>query len=334
VRLATAERTEMVKGYLADFPDLPSLTLARILYKTHPKNFKTVESARGAIRYHRGQSGKANRKKLVDTTHIKEHGEYSPFDAIPEGMTSLDDVAPIEIEGEKILRLCDAHIPYHDKTALITALKWGQREKVDTIIMDDFIDFFALSFWEKDPDERDFNNELETLYRIFGIIRELFPDARLILKKGNHEARFDRYMRVKAPELLGVKHFEFNNVIHADDVDMEVMDDKAILKVADLHIIHGHEFRRSFFSPVNPARGLWLRAKAHCIAGHHHQTSEHKEKTIGDKVNGCWSIGCLCELKPDYMPINNWNHGSAIIYRPNTKNFIVRNKTIINGELY
>ena len=333
MRLATPERSELVMGYLEEFSDLPTLTLAKIIYKEHSKQFTNVESVRGLLKYYRGQSGAKNRE-IAEKHGLIRIGEYNPFDAIPDGMTSLHDVEPIPLQGEKILRLCDAHVPYHDKTALITALKWGQEEKVDTIIMDDFIDFFALSFWEKDPDERDFGNELEMLYKIFGIIRECFPEADLILKKGNHEARFDRYMRVKAPELLGVKHFEFEKVIHAEDFGAKVISDKAILKVADLHVIHGHEFRRSFFSPVNPARGLWLRAKSHCIAGHHHQTSEHKEKTIGDKVFGCWSVGCLCELKPDYMPVNNWNHGSAIIYRPSTKNFIIKNKTIINGEMY
>ena len=37
----------------------------------------------------------------------------------------------------------------------------------------------------------------------------------------------------------------------------------------------------------------------------------------GNDVNGnvirAWSTGCLCELNPEYMPLNNWGHGCAVI---------------------
>jgi predicted phosphodiesterase len=334
LNLSSERRTEIVKDYMATFPDTPTLTLAKKIYKENCRSFSTLESARSMIRYWRGQHGDVNRKNATEKDFFKEPGALNPFEKIPEGLTTLDDWKPIPIHGEKVLRLCDAHIPYHDREALITALKFGKQERVDTIIMDDFIDFFALSFWEKDPDKRDLGKELETTKQIFGIIRGEFPDAKMILKKGNHEARYDRYMRVKAPELLSVKDFRFREIIDAKSFDIDVVDDKSILTVADLHIVHGHEFGRTIFSPVNPARGLWLRAKAHCICGHFHQPSYHPEKNIAGKVAGCWSVGCLCDMHPDYSPLNKWSHGCAVIYRTGTKNFRVKNKTIIDGELY
>jgi hypothetical protein len=27
----------------------------------------------------------------------------------------------------------------------------------------------------------------------------------------------------------------------------------------------------------------------------------------------CWTIGCLCDLKPEYAPYNKWNHGFSIV---------------------
>lgn len=278
--------------------------------------------------------GKAHRKNCSDKSNFKDPEATNPFGSIPDGLTTLDDWRPIPIEGEKVLRLCDMHIPYHDKPALIAALKHGAKEGVDTIVMDDALDFFALSFWEKDPEKRDFGKELETFKTIMGIIREKFPDAKMILKKGNHEFRYDRYMRVKAPELLSVKDFRLREIINAKEFGIDVIDDKKMMRLGDLYIVHGHEFGRSISSPVNAARGLWLRAKYHCICGHFHQPSSHNETIINGKTLGCWSVGCLCDLHPDWLPVNKWSHGVAVLYRTGTKSFRVDNKIIIDGEIY
>lgn len=332
--LKSSERTQLVLKYLNKYPETPSTTLAKALYKQHPSHFKNVEQCRYAIRYYRGKCGEKNRRCVSEKSHFGFEGKHNPFDKIPEGLKHFDDWEPYRIQGEKALRLCDAHVPYHDKRALEAALKWGAGESVDTIIIDDWLDFFAVSFWEKDPDRRDLRGELETSRQILGVIRDMYPDAEIIWNKGNHEARYDRYLRVKAPELLGVPDFNFTKITGADSLGIRVVDDKMFCKMGQLNIVHGHEFGRSIFSPVNPARGLYLRAKTHCIAGHWHQTSSHTEKDLDNNVIGCWTLGCLCDMRPDYSPVNKWNHGAAIIYRTGTKSFKVVNSRIIDGEIY
>ena len=47
-----------------------------------------------------------------------------------------------------------------------------------------------------------------------------------------------------------------------------------------------------------------------------------------------WSTGCLCDLHPDYRPLNNWNHGFAIVEVAKDGTFQVQNKTVINGTIY
>jgi len=37
----------------------------------------------------------------------------------------------------------------------------------------------------------------------------------------------------------------------------------------------------------------------------------HTEMTIERKQISSWSIGCLCGLAPQFMPVNKWNHGFA-----------------------
>ena len=88
-------------------------------------------------------------------------------------------------------------------------------------------------------------------------------------------------------------------------------------------------------SPVNIARGLYLRAKANTICGHHHRTSEHTEMNINGKITTTWSVGCLSELHPAYMPINSWNWGFAMVtLSDDKKSFEVENKRIFNGKVF
>ena len=75
-----------------------------------------------------------------------------------------------------------------------------------------------------------------------------------------------------------------------------------------------------------------MKAKANCIGGHHHQTSEHSEKTINDKIISTWSVGCLSNLHPEYMRVNSHNHGVACI-EIEGEEFYVKNRRILKGRL-
>jgi hypothetical protein len=85
-------------------------------------------------------------------------------------------------------------------------------------------------------------------------------------------------------------------------------------------------------NPVNPARGLYMRAKKTAFCDHYHQSSEHTESSINNDIVTCWSGGCLCGLHPDYLPLNKWNHGFAEIYNDDDY-FTINNRKIINYKL-
>jgi hypothetical protein len=104
------------------------------------------------------------------------------------------------------------------------------------------------------------------------------------------------------------------------------------MKAGWLDIIHWHEFASSVFSPVNVARGLYLRWKVSAIQWHNHQTSEHTETDMNGKIVTTWSLGCLCGLHPQYMPINKWNHWFAIV-EVDWEDFEVRNKRIYKWKI-
>ena len=106
---------------------------------------------------------------------------------------------------------------------------------------------------------------------VLEILRRNFPAARFFYMLGNHEERFERYMKVKAPELLDVEQWRLEHLLNFDALRCELIDGKRVAKAGRLNLVHGHEFGRGgASSPVNPARGLYMRSKAYVICGHHH----------------------------------------------------------------
>jgi len=106
------------------------------------------------------------------------------------------------------------------------------------------------------------------------------------------------------------------------------------MKLNGLNGIHGHEYIGGISAPVNVARGLYLRGKVSAFQGHNHATSEHSETDMNGKIVTTWSIGCLSELHPDYMPLNKWNHGFAMVdLDHNGDDYEFKNKRIYNGKV-
>lgn len=320
---------------LADYSKAGSLTLARMAFRDYPQVFLSVKSARSVFRRLRGASGafQPGIKEFIRTP--QKSGD--PFSKIPKAKLHFggEPWGIVPYSGPlKSLVLSDIHFPYHDDVALSTALRYGRDNKADFILLNgDIADFFSISFWEKDPRERNFAAEVQGVQSFLGIIREGFPKARIVYKLGNHEERFIRYMSVKAPELLGIPDFEFKNLFRLDDLGIELVDGMRPVQLGKLNVLHGHEYKFNISNPVNPARGFFLRAKVHCMGGHLHQSSQHSEKNLEGKVVSTWSTGCLCDLHPDYRPLNPWNHGFAFVEVYKDGMFDVRNLTILNGKI-
>jgi predicted phosphodiesterase len=335
-------REEIVCAALKKYPNVPSMTLARGLYARFPQEFPTVNAARQSIRYRRGQNGKRMReRRKVKKELFKPEGSTSPFESLPVGLKEYDDWTPYNVEGNYVLVIADTHVPYHDKAALEIALEQGYKKGVDTILMlGDWFDFYSVSNWIKDPRRRNFAAEIQTSYEMLATIRDVFGDSmRIVAKVGNHEERLERYMKVKAPELLDVEVLKIDTLFNRGgrhdntDLGITVVGDKRIVKIGNLNCIHGHEFGQTMFSPVNPARGLYLRGKETALCAHYHQTSEHSETTMTGDATVCWSVGCLSDMHPDYRPINKWNHGFALVRRDGN-DFYVKNRKIIDGKVY
>jgi hypothetical protein len=178
---------------------------------------------------------------------------------------------------------------------------------------------------------RSFMDELGMLKQQLGEIVKAFEGVKITYKLGNHEERLDTYLCQKAPELFGLPELQLENLLGLQSLGIDIVKNKRVIKLGHLSVIHGHELKGGMVSPVSPARTFVLRTKTNVIGGHHHQTSEQNDRKLnGDLLSG-FSTGCLCNLYADYMSVNNWNHGAAIV-EMDGDDFFVRSRRILNGR--
>jgi predicted phosphodiesterase len=308
------------------------MAIARILLAREPLIFTTLDQARDAVRATRGE----HRARIAaENRTTRQPAPKLP--PLPKPKSEFDGCwESVPIEGaHTALVLSDIHVPYHDLRALTASLDMGKKRGCDLVLLNgDIADCYSISDWVKDPRQRNFPEEVKTTREFLTAVRARFPKARIIWKKGNHEDRLERFYWQKAPELLGLDCCEFTSIYQTNAYGVEVIGDMRPITLGKLYAIHGHEYRFAISNPVNPARGLFLRAKTHAFCGHFHQTSQHSARNLEQNVISTWSTGCLCDLHPRYCPLNDWNHGNAIVETDKDGSFAVENYRIFGGECY
>lgn len=319
----------IVKEYLDKFPICALASLARKIYKDNPLVFNNVEQIRSLLRYYTGSLGNKGRKSIEKsgnyTIHTNNYG-------IPNSENIVKEPYKIPTRNDKVLVISDLHMPYHDVEAIETALNFGLRKEVNTIIINgDLFDFYKLSRFEKDLRKRDIGYEIECGKIFLKRLRELFPEALIVYYLGNHDLWYKRFLYSKAPELLGIAEVELNFILGLKELNIVYLDNNRGITLGDLNIRHGHEFFGS--GGVHPARTYYLKAKANILVSHVHRTSFFQANDIKRKIHGGWSIGCLSDLSPDYNINSEYNHGCAYIETQKDGSFVVENKMIIHKRL-
>lgn len=316
--------------YLERFPNLPTRTLSSKIYNENKELFKDTESVRSHLKYYRGKSGKSRLDKLANKKFV--YVKIKPL-TMPESHTKHVEVWKLPKANKKVLILSDIHIPYHDVEAIKIALNEGKQQGIDTIYLNgDILDFFMLSFHEKNPKNRpSLRNEIDMAREFFAYLRQEFPNVTIYFKPGNHEYRLERYLYLKAPELLDCEEFKLEILLGLAEFRIIYISKRIKTYFGHLLVEHGDRMKGN--GGVNPARSLYMRYKRHVLAGHFHRKSEHVEKIYDGSLVTAFSTGCLCELEPEYFEVNNHSHGMSIV-EMDGDNFKVRNYLIENGKLY
>lgn len=317
-----AEKKEITFRYLEKYGNQVSKRgLAKIMYKENSEVFGNEEQARTFIRNYTGSNGSDSR--------IYEENDNKYF--FHKGEKQIEKmVYELQKENASILILNDTHVPFHDNKAIDCAFEYGVKNNIDTIYLNgDNFDYYGESKFDKDLRQNRLESDYEKYNDFLYDLRCTFPDADIYFKVGNHELRYYKTL-MRSPQLahlLGVGHFQFEEVFCFTELGIKIIHDYQIFRVGDTNIIHGHEVRGG---GMFVARWLALKFFENTICGHFHKTDHYSKVLTGEKCLDFDSIGCLCDLHPKYMPINEWNHGFGhLIKRGQNTEFY--NKKIING---
>lgn len=327
-------KTKICREYIKKYPDYPNIKLARIIYAENNLLFKDVEEARTNVRYCLGNKGKRDRQN-IKKEDIKAPKPLNPYN-LPESHEEKREAFVLPKACNNILLISDLHIPYHNIQAVTIALDYGKANEVNTIFINgDLIDNHQVSRFETDPKKRSVKQEFDATKQFLVSLRSAFPNAAIYWLKGNHCIRWEKFLLMKVREIWDDEYFQLEERLQLNAVNVKILDDKILVKAGKLSITHGHHIFKGLFTPVNPSRGAFLRAKQSLIVGHLHRASHHPEVDLDGKIISCWSTGCLCELKPNYSPmVSNAQHGFAHILVDSNGDYTVKNYQIVNGKLH
>lgn len=335
-----ALRSQILADYATRFAGVPVKTIGRRLHKDHPELWVSVKSGYDAIAGKLGLIGKRSRQSKGNAKFWRKPSKPG---YAPPPPSIAEDYVPFEIGPGRVLVLSDIHVPYHDSAALEAALAHGDTYQPDVVLLNgDTMDFYSPSRHETNPKKRDLEGELKAGFELLKHVRTRFPKSRMVFKLGNHEERWDSYLFTSAALLVGIPHVDLafvltNRIEDSQTVEriegIEFVGERRMISAGKLPILHGHEFPKGLASPVNPARGAFMRGMECSLSGHLHRTSEHTEPTMLGRFITTWSTGCLCDLHPLYARVNKWNHGFATIDVAKSGDFSVNNFRIRHGKV-
>jgi hypothetical protein len=311
-----------------EHPTHPARSLARRLVQ-EANGAITLEQARYRIRAQFGQSGKRGKPAAKRAARKPGQGVAMP-------PSKAEKWEPYVLETTGIVGiLSDIHVPFHSEVALQAAVGHFKTVGIDALILNgDTCDFYTISRWIKDPKKRDFRGEINAATQLLAWLRQEFPGVPIIFKSGQPR-------RAVAALALAARTGDQRRPTHGPrsvaglaEHGIELVEDQRPIMVGELPVLHGHEKGKGISSPVNQARGAFLRLLHTVLEGHGHRTSGHAESDMWHRETFCWSTGCLCDLTPEYARVNRWNWGFATVTVDTAGSFDVDNYRIsAKGEI-
>jgi UDP-2,3-diacylglucosamine pyrophosphatase LpxH len=245
----------------------------------------------------------------------------------------------IKQQIETGLCIYDTHFPYEDDEALALAKDYAlSKHKLARVILGgDIADCHKISRFRKDPFSMPFHEEIEYTVNSLEAWLEGMPAERYFIK-GNHEDRMQSYLWGQAPEIARLKGMTIPEQLELDRLGLKWVDNLKMksegfgfFKIGHLFILHGHEY--GICPRINPARQYFQRALHNVMVGHIHKPDIHRVNTIKDEKLGAWSVGCSCDMHPQYRPQNDWISGFALVHWTPDGWFDVELKDIIDGRV-
>lgn len=319
---------------LKDFPNAPTLTLAKKIYKENPYVYMSVEAARSTLRQHRGEHGDKSRRESL---FFRENGKQEKI-TLPESWAKPMDIFTIPSGYKRIGILSDMQCPFHNVNAIEIAVEHLIKIGVDCVLLNgDILDCYQLSNFQKDPRKRNFAHEREAGIELLKWIKSKFAKIPVYYSlDANHEIRYERYMMIKAPEFFSTNLFHIEDLFMLHDIGIIPLKGYSHIMAGKLAILHGHTVFRGAVSPVSPARTVQMKLNQSALVSHVHKKSQYTWTTLDGETHSTWTTGCLSAIGTavDYNPHGNFYvHGFAWVDIYADGMFAVENKMIVNGRV-
>ena len=222
-------------------------------------------------------------------------------------MRNSGQVKPLE----RILIVPDTHIPFEDKKAVDLMFKVAKDLKPDHVIhLGDMVDFYALSFHDKDPKRATcLEDELEEGKLFLRRLKALGAKTN-VLCGSNHHDRIIRYTRQKAPELSAL-HTECR-LLDLDTIGFKHVPYRTSYKIGKMRFTHdvGHAGKYAVQQTLNAIQH-------NVVIGHVHRIGYFIEGNIEGEKHVALCPGWLGDAATiDYMHrdkvAKDWSLGFAV----------------------
>ena len=187
---------DIVKSHLRKHASDDSRTIATYLFGRYPGQWATHNACLNMVRYYRGASGKKCRKKAKEI-----------IPRIPKPAKRSSPSVRLTDRGRWMVT-GDWHVPYHDEKALEAVFRATVDNSCDHFLLNgDALDAYQLSNWQKDPNRRHVDREIDALRDLMAAVSKLVS-GRKVYKIGNHEERIANYLYQNAPQMPGMSNFD------------------------------------------------------------------------------------------------------------------------------
>lgn len=213
-----------------------------------------------------------------------------------------------QLIDRRILILGDLHAPYHSRRAFALAQKCIKSYKPDTIIsIGDWIDCYSVSDYPKHPERKArLQYEVEAAAKLLKPIKSECDE--FYLTAGNHEARLERYLSTRAPELYGLVNMrELLELKPQEWIEYQYA--KQIGKVYFSHDV-------GFCGKHSAAKSL-AAFGGNLVFGHSHAPEIVYDRNLRGEAHFCMNVGWLGDANMiDYAhryKARAWQHGLGIV---------------------
>ena len=296
---------DIIKEYIVKYPNLYKLSLAKLIFAENPGVFKSVENIRCTIRYYYNELGVVQRRKVKSFVPPSFFSQIYPTPDTPQ--------PPLHYSEGKALIICDIHGHKHHPM-LRDFIQYGKEQGCNMIILNgDVVDNEELSRWPQTKRLKPWQEEVTLMQELLTDISDLFKNDIKVYKKGNHEIWWDRELW-KMPKLMSndvvADRLKFEDVLLLPELGYKVVEDRSVIELGKLLIVHGHESKRGGQYIAKSTLEYYKRDVAF---GHFHRIDFAKFDIYGCETIRAYGLPCARDLNAGYMGINNqWTAGFAI----------------------